>query len=142
PRAEEYLESLGYKFPDFNPFHNIMYQLVEIIHAIEESSKILRMLEGGQVENALTKKYEIKEGIGVAAVEAPRGTLYYHIDIDSRGYIKNANIITPTAQTLSNLEDDIAVYLPEVLDLPEKERTQKLRSFIRAYDPCISCSVH
>ncbi len=142
PRAEEYFESLGYELPDYNPFHNIMYQMVEVIHAVEESTKILRTLEHAQLENALTKKYEVKEGTAVAAVEAPRGTLYYHTDIDEKGYIKNVNIITPTAQTLSNLEDDIAKYLPSVVDLPEKQRTQKLRGFIRAYDPCISCAVH
>lgn len=142
PRAEEYLERLGYELPDYNPFHNIVYQMVEVIHAVESATKILYTLEQSQIENALTKDYEVKEGTAVAAVEAPRGTLYYHTDIDEKGYIKNVNIITPTAQTLSNLEDDIAMYLPIVMDLPEKQRTQKLRGFIRAYDPCISCAVH
>ena len=141
-RAEEYLDSLGYKFPDYNPFHNIMYQMVEVIHAFEDSTRILKILEQRQIENALTKKYEVRGGTAAVAMEAPRGTLYYHVDIDEKGYMKNVNIITPTAQMLSNMEDDIAEYLPNVMDLPEKERTQKLRSFIRAYDPCISCSVH
>lgn len=141
-KAEEYLEKFGYKFPDYNPFHNITYQMVEIINAVEESIKILKILEHSQIENALTKNYKVKEGVGVSAVEAPRGTLYYHTDIDDKGYIKNVNIITPTAQALSHLEDDIAKYLPSVMNLSEKKRTQKLRSFIRAYDPCISCAVH
>lgn len=141
-RAEEYLESLGYKLPDFNPFHNIIYQMVEVIHATEETIRILRTLAHSNLDNAITKEYKVREGSAVAAVEAPRGTLYYHVDIDERGYIKNVNIITPTAQTLSHMEDDIALYLPNVMNLPEKERTQKLRSFIRAYDPCISCAVH
>ncbi|MEF3692523.1 MAG: Ni/Fe hydrogenase subunit alpha [Candidatus Moraniibacteriota bacterium] len=142
PRAEHYLESLGYRMPDFNPFHNVSYQMVEIILAIEKSIGILRNLRNLHLENALTQKYQVREGVGVAAVEAPRGTLYYHVDIDNKGYIKNANIITPTAQALSHLENDIAEYLVKVKDLPEEKRTQKLRGFIRAYDPCISCAVH
>jgi coenzyme F420-reducing hydrogenase alpha subunit len=142
PKAEEFFDSLGYKLPDYNPFHNIIYQMVEVIHATEESIKILKLLEESQLENALTKEYKVKEGTAVAGIEAPRGTLYYHTDIDENGYIKNVNIITPTAQTLSHLEDDIKAFLPDVMDLPEKKRTQKLRSFIRAYDPCISCAVH
>lgn len=142
PRAENYLESLGYRMPDYNPFHNVSYQMVEIILAIEKSIGILRNLKDARLENALTKKYQVREGVGVAAVEAPRGTLYYHVDIDNKGYIKNANIITPTAQALSHLENDIAQYLVEVKDLSEEKRTQKLRGFIRAYDPCISCAVH
>ena len=140
--AEKYLESLGFSLPDYNPFHNILYQMVEIIHCVEESLKMLRILTNSNLENALTKDYKIKEGSGVAAVEAPRGTLYYHVDIDGQGYIKNVNIITPTAQFLSHLEDDIAAYIPGIMNLSDKEKEKKLRAFIRAYDPCISCAVH
>jgi len=142
PKAEQYFESLGYKLPDFNPFHNVIYQMVEIICAIEKSIIILKSMIQMDLNNALTREYEIREGVGVAAVEAPRGTLYYHVDIDNKGYIKNANIITPTAQALTHLENDIAQYLVQVVDLPEDKRAQKLRGFIRAYDPCISCAVH
>ncbi|MDX9913872.1 MAG: Ni/Fe hydrogenase subunit alpha, partial [Candidatus Moranbacteria bacterium] len=142
PKAEMYLESLGYSLPDYNSFHNVIYQMVEVIHAIEESINTLKLLENKDLSKAITGNYEVKEGIGVAAVEAPRGTLYYHIDIDQNGYVKNANIITPTAQSLAHLEMDIALYLKDIVDLPEEKRTQRLRGFIRAYDPCISCAVH
>jgi coenzyme F420-reducing hydrogenase alpha subunit len=142
PQAAKYFRSLNYKLPDYNPFHNVLYQMVEIIQGIEEVNRILRGLAHSDLNNALTKSYKVQEGAGAAAVEAPRGTLYYHIDIDEKGYVKNLNIITPTAQFLSHLEDDIAVYLPQVKDLPEHEREKKLRAFIRAYDPCISCAVH
>jgi sulfhydrogenase subunit alpha len=142
PAAHKYLESLGWEFPNYNPFNNILAQMVEVIHAIEESSYLLKQILHSNLENALTKPYEIKEGLGVAAVEAPRGTLYYHTEIDSRGYIKNVNIITPTAQFLSNLEEDIAEYIPKIIKLKGKDRERKMRAFIRAYDPCISCAVH
>jgi coenzyme F420-reducing hydrogenase alpha subunit len=142
PKAQQYLESLDFRFPDFNPFHNILAQMVEIIHCVEESSKLISELLHADLNEVVTKPYKIKEGIGVAAVEAPRGTLYYHVEIDANGYVKNVNIITPTAQFLANLEDDIMEYIPSVLDLPDKAREKKLRAFIRAYDPCISCAVH
>lgn len=142
PRAKQYLDSLGFSLPDYNPFHNVLYQMVEVIHSIEESIRMLRLLVNSNLENALTKKYEVREGYGAAAVEAPRGTLYYHVDIDSKGYIKNVNIISPTAQFLSHLEDDIQKYLPEILNLSDKDKEKKMRAFIRAYDPCISCAVH
>lgn len=141
-QALKYMEGFGFKMPDYNPFHNIFYQMVEVIHSVEESAKLLRLAGNSRLENALTKKYEIREGIGASAVEAPRGTLYYHIDIDSKGYVKNVNIITPTAQFLSHLEDDVVTYLPDILDLGDKDREKKIRALIRAYDPCISCAVH
>ena len=141
-QAQKYFDSLGFKIPDFNPFHNILYQMVEVIQGIEESIKILRILAQCDLTKAWPENYDIKAGSGAAAVEAPRGTLYYYLDIDWRGYIKDANIITPTAQFLSHLEDDIEAYIPQVVDLPAVEREKKLRAFIRAYDPCISCAVH
>lgn len=140
--AQKYLESLNFQFPDFNPFHNILAQMVEVIHCIEESSRLISELLHSDLNEVVTKPFEIKEGVGVAAVEAPRGTLYYHVEVDAKGYVKNVNIITPTAQFLANLEDDIADYIPGILNLESKEREKKLRAFIRAYDPCISCAVH
>ena len=35
--AEKYFESLGYKLPDYNPFHNILYQMVEVVQADRKS---------------------------------------------------------------------------------------------------------
>jgi len=142
PEAAKYLASLGWSFPDYNPFHNILSQMVELIHFVEESKKIISELLNCDLSEVVTKEYKIREGSGSAAVEAPRGTLYYHVDIDPKGYIRNVNIITPTAQFLSNLEDDVAAYIPEIINLDPKEREKKLRAFIRAYDPCISCAVH
>jgi len=136
------LDSLGFKLPDFNPFHNVLYQMVEVIHSIEEAVQLLKELGHCNLENAITKPFQIKAGSAAAAVEAPRGTLYYWVDVDEKGYIKNVNIITPTAQFLSHLEDDIAAFIPGILDVDEKTREKKMRAFVRAYDPCISCAVH
>ena len=141
-KALQYLNSLDFTFPDFNPFHNVLYQMTEVIHSIEESSRLLSELAHSDIQNVLTKKYAVRAGSAAAAVEAPRGTLYYWVDIDEKGYVKNANIITPTAQFLAHLEDDIEAYIPNVIDLSAIEREKKLRAFIRAYDPCISCAVH
>lgn len=141
-QASQYFDSLGFKLPDYNPFHNILYQMVELIQGMEEALRLLKNLAHANLQNALTKEYVVQEGTATAAVEAPRGTLYYHVDIGEKGYVKNVNIITPTAQFLSNLEDDIAEYIPQILNLSDQEKERKLRAFIRAYDPCISCAVH
>ncbi len=140
--AQKYLTSLAWKFPYYNPFGNILAQMTEVIHAVENSMQLIRELLNSDLDQVVTKDYAVKEGTGAAAVEAPRGTLYYHVDVDAKGYIKNVNIITPTAQFLSNLEDDIMAYIPSIIDLKGKDREKKLRAFIRAYDPCISCAVH
>ncbi len=140
--AGKFLKSLEFNLPDYNPFHNVLYQMVEVIHCMEDSLKILRELVHCDLSNALTKEYVVRGGHAAAAVEAPRGTLYYWVDVDAKGYIKNVNIITPTAQFLTHLEDDIAAFIPGILDKDEKAMERKMRAFIRAYDPCISCAVH
>jgi len=142
PKAQEYLGSLNWKFPNYNPFNNVLAQMVEVIHSIEKSQDLIQDLLASDLREVITKDYEIREGSGAAAVEAPRGTLYYHVEVDAKGYIKNVNIMTPTAQFLANLEDDIKQYIPGILGLTDKEKEKKLRAFIRAYDPCISCAVH
>jgi coenzyme F420-reducing hydrogenase alpha subunit len=142
PSARGYLKSLNFNLPDYNPFHNILYQMVEVIHCIEDSIQLLKQLTHMDLSNAITKEYVVREGSAAAAIEAPRGTLYYWVDIDSKGYIKNVNIITPTAQVLTHLEDDIAAFIPGIIGADEKAMERKMRAFIRAYDPCISCAVH
>lgn len=140
--AYKYLDSLKWQFPNYNPFNNILAQMTEVIHSIEDSQRVIRELLNMDLEKTITREYAIRAGSGVAAVEAPRGTLYYHVEVDNKGYVKNVNIITPTAQFLANLEDDIAEYIPKIIGLGDSERQRKLRGFIRAYDPCISCAVH
>jgi coenzyme F420-reducing hydrogenase alpha subunit len=140
--AYAYLASLNLKFPNYNPFNNILCQMTEVIHSIEQTEKLIKELLQADLEKVVTTEYEIRAGVGVAAVEAPRGTLYYSVEVDGKGYVKNVNIITPTAQFLSNLEDDIMEYIPHIINLGDTARQRKLRAFIRAYDPCISCAVH
>lgn len=140
--AMKFFDSLGFHLPDYNPFHNILYQMTELIAGVEESLRIMKNLVHTDLNDAISKEYEVKEGSAAAAVEAPRGTLYYHIDIDHKGYVRNCNIISPTAQYLSHLEDDSQKFLAGLVNISEEEKKKKIRALIRAYDPCISCAVH
>ncbi|MBW2996759.1 nickel-dependent hydrogenase large subunit, partial [Candidatus Woesearchaeota archaeon] len=85
-------------------------------------------------------KFKKSRGIGV--VEAPRGILIHDYEINDKGDIIRANIITPTCQNLLNMQEDIRAYLPSLLKLGEKKIVLEIEKLIRAYDPCFSCSVH
>ncbi len=87
---------------------------------------------------------EIKPHVcrGVGTVEVPRGTLWHEYELDDTGHVTQANIITPTAQNLRSIEDDIKLYLPQIIDLPQAEMTDALEKLIRSYDPCLSCAAH
>jgi len=130
-------------FPAYNSFHNNYAQSVEILHFIEEAQSILEKLIDDKkyiFKPAEPIKLKACEGRGV--IEAPRGLLYHYYELDKSGNIKNCNIITPTAQSLNNLEQDAQILLDNIADLSQKEKIRLLEMLIRAYDPCITCSVH
>lgn len=137
--AQKILNSFSRKAPFDNVFYNIFAQAVELVHCVEEISCLTLTLK---FPKKINKKIKIKKGYGVAAAEAPRGLLIHAYEIDGKGYIKNCNIITPTAQVLGNLEEDIKVFLPDLKNMKEVEIKKKIRMLIRAYDPCITCSTH
>jgi len=151
PMARGVLKSLKWKLPNYNSFHNIIAQTIEVIHCIEEAEKLLNDLRRTlREEKSTEKKMKAiakanplnKTTIGVDAVEAPRGTLYHYYKINKDGYIESCNIIPPTNSFLKNLEQDVKAYLPNVLNMPEEKRKRKIRALIRAYDPCIACATH
>jgi coenzyme F420-reducing hydrogenase alpha subunit len=85
-----------------------------------------------------------RAGVGVGVVEAPRGTLYYHIEFDSSGVVKNASICIPTQQNIIHLEKDVAGYVEQMLakKMSKTRIGHEVEKMIRAYDPCMSCATH
>lgn len=125
-----------------NPYYNNLAQAIEILHFLEETVVLLKELLTTDLENARPFDYEIGAGYGVGACEAPRGTLYHAYRLDNEGIITYCNIITPTAQNLTNIEEDAKKLLEENKTDSHEKQIKLLDMLIRAYDPCISCSVH
>ncbi|MEA2036224.1 MAG: nickel-dependent hydrogenase large subunit, partial [Nanoarchaeota archaeon] len=139
--TKNYMKNLSIKFPSDNPFHNNVAQALELIHYREECLKLLDKFKVEYEENA---EVIVKAGHGIAANEAPRGTLWHEYKINDRGTITFANIITPTAQFLRNLNEDIASYVQHLLDKKANKEKMilEIEKLIRSYDPCFSCSSH
>lgn len=127
-----------------NPFSNNLAQAIEIVHFNEEIINLLdEVIKNYKEEKTSVVPVLPKENIhGFGAIEAPRGVLYHHYEIGPDGKIKNANIITPTAQNLTSIEKDTKLLLEKLKDKNNEEKTKMLETLIRAYDPCITCSVH
>lgn len=147
PQAKEFLgrflKKNNLSKEDFfeNRFYNLFSQAIEILHFLELSQSLIKEILESDLEEA-KKEFKISRGSGLSAMEAPRGTLFTYLETDKEGRILNCNIITPTAQSLNNLEEDLRSYLPNISKLSQKEKIKKIRSLIRAYDPCISCATH
>ena len=74
--------------------------------------------------------------------EVPRGTLFHHYAIDDAGRVVAADVVTPTAQNYGNLEDQFRATVRDGAGQPDDELRRRLEMVARAYDPCVSCSVH
>ena len=140
--AIEILKESKLKLPTANSFHNILAQAIELSHCFEECKIILKTIAEHNLKDEESITYKVKVGSGLGAIEAPRGTLYHYYEIGDNKILKNVNIITPTAQNLSRLEDDFLTYLPTLKKLSSKQRNERIKMLIRAYDPCLTCATH
>lgn len=150
PRAKEVAALFNLKPVTSNPFLNTVAQLVECVHCLEDAISMVKyfMNKGVRYEEeivvGLNEKgtIPVRAGIGVGAVEVPRGTLFHNYEIDEKGKIINADCVIPTGQNLNNIEQDMRALVPQILDKKQEEITLLLEMLVRAYDPCISCSAH
>ncbi|MFH1853109.1 MAG: Ni/Fe hydrogenase subunit alpha [Candidatus Neomarinimicrobiota bacterium] len=135
-------ETLGLTPDCFNPYMNSVAQVVECAHCAEDAIAIIdRLLEIG-LKDEKPNQTPTKYGIGAGATEVPRGILFHEYEYDRKGDIVAANCIIPTGQNLANIDDDMKKLVPEIIDKSKAEITKHLEMLVRAYDPCISCSVH
>jgi coenzyme F420-reducing hydrogenase alpha subunit len=142
PRAKEAAAKLGLKPKVTNPYLNTAAQVVEIVHCVEDAIGIIdQLLERGVQAEPLAPA-EKMPGEGVGVCEVPRGMLIHHYWIGEDGKMTGANCIIPTNQNLANLEGDIRARVPQILEKPLDSMRLDLEMLVRAYDPCISCSVH
>jgi sulfhydrogenase subunit alpha len=141
--AKATAETLGLKPVNHNPYMNNVAQLIEIQHVVVESIEMIDELLDADLSDVCTE-YEIKAGQGVAAVEVPRGILYHDYIIDDQGSITKANCIIPTTQNNANIHHDLPELVTQQIELgkSDEEVTKLCEMLVRAYDPCISCSVH
>jgi len=138
PEAKKAAEKIGFNILQKNPYLNNVAQAIEIVHSIWECIELLDSLS---IKDFFIK-INVKEGSGSAATEAPRGMLYHQYELNGRGVIERANIVTPTAYNFLSLEESLKKLVNENIDKPVEELSLLCEMLVRAYDPCFSCSVH
>ena len=122
-----------------NPYYNNVSQAVELVAAVDQAIEMLGTVKPHQEPLAEIKPHACR---GVGTVEVPRGTLWHEYELDDTGHVKHANIITPTAQNLRSINDDLRAMLPSVANLPRAEMADAMEKMIRSYDPYLSCAAH
>ena len=141
PEAQKAAGELGLKAVCDNPYMISIAQIVESVHAVEDS---LRLIDQIVARGLKEEKPEVKvrAGRGVGAVEAPRGILFHDYTYDDKGVLTEANYVIPTNQNHNNIQKDMESLVPSIINKTQDVITLMLEMLVRAYDPCISCSTH
>ncbi|MCG8341215.1 MAG: Ni/Fe hydrogenase subunit alpha, partial [Chlorobiales bacterium] len=143
PKAKEAASALGLEPVSHNPFMNNVAQLVECYHIVHDAISMIDTLLDDPLHE-LETAWEPKAGKATGAVEAPRGILYHHMEVDEKGKVVRGDCIIPTTQNNANIHLDLKALADKSLKegKTDQEIQQLCEMVVRSYDPCISCSVH
>ena len=143
PQVKAIAEGLGLTPVNHNPYMNVVAQLVECAQVVRESMRLIDELLAAPWQQS-RQPVEPREGVGVAAVEVPRGILYHCLHLDAGGRIVKADCVIPTSQNHANIRHDIEELAAWCVAQGKTDKEIELLAemLVRAYDPCISCSVH
>ncbi|AEF98696.1 Ni/Fe hydrogenase subunit alpha [Methylomonas methanica] len=116
-------------------------RLIELLHCAESIKTLLH--DPDIMSSELVAKGEKRyEGIGV--IEAPRGTLFHHYQVDENDIVTKANLIVSTTSNNMGMNESVRQVAAEYLSGQEltEPLLNNLEVAIRAYDPCLSCATH
>ena len=142
PAAAAAAQRLALKLPSRNPLDNNKAQAVELVLDIDHATRTVERLLERELRPEPPPTVHPRAASGTAVSEAPRGLLAHSYTYDDHGRIVAADVVTPTALNAASVERDLrrAVEQRTTEDLDGLRR--QLEIIVRAYDPCISCSVH
>ena len=117
-------------------------RLIEMLYCAEMMKKLLNDVD--ILSNDLVRKGERRnEGIGI--IEAPRGTLIHHYEVDDKDRITRCNLIVSTTHNNEPMNQAVKWVANNVISGEPKiteGMMNQVEVAIRAYDPCLSCATH
>ncbi len=116
-------------------------RLIELLYCAEAIQEMLH--DDELLGDDLLVRGEL-QARGVGVLEAPRGTLFHHYEINEEGIVEKANLIVSTTNNNQAMNESIRQVAADYLDgshLTEPLLNQ-IEVAIRAYDPCLSCATH
>lgn len=126
--------------------HYTMYyhyaRLIEIMYAVERMEELLHDKDITGRELRITSNDLQPEGIGV--IEAPRGTLIHHYQVNEKGAITKVNLIVATGHNNYAMNKGVELVAKKYIhgETVEEGVLNRMEHVIRCYDPCLSCSTH
>jgi sulfhydrogenase subunit alpha len=141
-RAKKAIEKLALTLPSDNPMDNNKAQAVELVFDVEYALATVERLLNEGVQPERPAPVRPRAGTGTGVTEAPRGLLVHSYTYDDAGRIVSADVITPTAMNAASIEHHFRCAAEQAAGDSHPTLKKKLEMIARAYDPCVSCSVH
>lgn len=142
PRAAAAAARLGLEPLSGNPMDNNNAQAVELVNDVDRALAIVESFLDNGIGDEAPIPVVPKAGTGFAATEAPRGLLFHSYTYDGDGRIVSADVITPTALNAACIEHHLTAAAAAAAPGDDQALSRAMEMIVRAYDPCISCSVH
>ncbi|MDI6848079.1 MAG: Ni/Fe hydrogenase subunit alpha [Candidatus Bathyarchaeia archaeon] len=133
-------ETLGGK-----PVHNTLaYHWARVIEIMYAAERALELVTDPEITGKHIKNKPGKPGEGVGIVEAARGTLIHHYQLDENALAKKVNLMVATTHNAPSICISIKNAAKSLI------RNGKVKDGIlnmvemafRAYDPCFACATH
>jgi len=117
-------------------------RLLEILYSFERAEELLNDPDIMGSDLRVSSSEINSEGIGV--IEAPRGTLFHHYQVDEKGAIQKVNLIVATGNNNYAMNKGVEMVAKENIHGADVEESvlNTMEHVIRCYDPCLSCSTH
>jgi NAD-reducing hydrogenase large subunit len=117
-------------------------RMVELLHAIESIRDLLHDpdLQGDDLVAGGPRR---EEAVGV--IEAPRGTLIHHYQVDRHDAVTLCNLIVSTTHNNEPMNQAVTRVARDHLSgrpVITEGLLNHIEVAIRAYDPCLSCATH
>jgi NAD-reducing hydrogenase large subunit len=144
PKADAELQEFRQRFGTV-PQSAFLYhyaRLIEIVFALERIDTLLHDPQILELQVRATAGVNATEGVGM--IEAPRGTLIHHYQVDAEGAVTWANLIVATGHNNLAMGQSVHQVAKHYVDGNKLNEgmLNHVSAVVRAYDPCLSCSTH
>ncbi|MHA1263675.1 MAG: nickel-dependent hydrogenase large subunit [Candidatus Helarchaeota archaeon] len=121
---------------------------LRLIEMLAASYKGMQILEDTTLINPVQispwKDFKSGPSEGIGAVEAPRGTLIHHYQINEKGVLEKVKLLVATEINLPTINEILTLqsklFYQQNKDLDELK--QYAQMILRTFDPCIACATH
>lgn len=116
-------------------------RMIELLHAVEVLERLLADPDIGG-DDLIASGMRARAGIGI--IEAPRGTLIHHYEVDDQDLVTLCNLIVSTTHNNQAMNEAIREVARQYIDghEPTEGLLNHIEVAIRAFDPCLSCATH